>query len=167
MNRLWKIIETENIKVKYRDLRSYKSSLHGLYLLDSSGPLILLDKNIEHNKRLMKCVLAEEIGHYRTAPRTNYLVAYGSYNLQLVMSQDERRALQWATDFLLPDSELCMALEKGHRSCFELAEYFDVTEWFVRMKLGLLKRCFRRTGLKVRGQALFEVELKPCSLSLE
>jgi len=81
-----------------------------------------------------------------------------------MQSQDERKAMQWATDYLIPDVELMKALKVGCRSCFELAEYFDVTEWFMYRKLGLLKMCFRRTGLKVKGRDLFEADMMPCNI---
>lgn len=128
------------------------------------GPTIILGKHLLYSSRLHKCVLAEEIGHYYTAPRTNLLLSNTSANLQTMESQDERRAAQWATDFLIPDRELDKALKAGYRSCFELAEYFDVTEWFIYRKLGLLKMCFRRTGLKVRGRDLFELDMAPCKI---
>lgn len=164
MDNLLKIIEKENIKIRYEDLSHIPERTHGLYIYDNrTGPFIILDNYLKHNRRLHKCVLAEEIGHFITAPRTNLVTAYTSANLKIIQSQDERKAIQWATDFLIPDSKLTTALEAGNRSCFELAEYFDVTEWFMYRKLGLLKMCFRRTGLKVRGKDLFEVAMQPCN----
>lgn len=158
MKKLWEIVERENICVRYQDFCNIPENIQGLYLYHKQiGPLIILDKQIQHSRRLHKCVLAEEIGHFYTSPRTNLLVSYTSVNLQVIESQDERKAIQWATDFLIPDHELIKALEKGYRSCFELAEYFDVTESFMYRKLGLLKMCFRRTGLKVKGRHLFEI----------
>jgi len=162
MEKLWEIIEKENIKVKYRHLSHERETLYGLYLLDDSGPIIILDHSLKTSRRLSRCVLAEEIGHYYTAPRTNFLTAYTSYSTQLTMSKDERKAMMWATDFLIPDRELCKALKSGLRSCYELAEHFDVTEWFMYRKMGFLKMCFRRTGLKVKGRDLFQVEMQLC-----
>lgn len=142
MKRLWEIIEREKIGVKYIDLSHVPENIHGLYFYEKRiGPLIILDTQLKHSRRLHKCVLAEEIGHFYTSPRTNLLVTYTSANLQIVESQDERKALQWGTDFLIPDAELIKALAEGYHSCFELAEYFDVTEWFMYRKLGFLKIC--------------------------
>lgn len=163
MDRLWSIIEKERIAVKYRNLKQEQESLLGLYFYcEMAGPIIILDNSLKDFQRIHKCVLAEEIGHFYTSPRSNYLVAYTSYASQLAMSQDERKAHQWATDFLIPDIELFKAVEDGFRSCYELAERFEVTEWFVHRKMGFLKMCFRRTGLKVRGRELFKVETIPC-----
>ena len=163
MDGLWLITEKENIRCEYRNLLAEQEHLYGLYIFHPVlGPVIILDESLKNHRRLHKCVLAEEIGHYNTAPRSNYLIAYGSYNNKIIMSQDERKALQWATDFLIPDVDLTKAVHSGCRSCFELAEYFDVTEWLVYRKLGFLKMCFRRTGLKVRGKDLFDIQTAPC-----
>ncbi len=165
MDRLWTIVEREKIRIRYEDLSGIPEKPLGLYIYSNIiGPVITLDIGLDHLRRLKKCVLAEEIGHFHTAPRTNMLRAYTSANQRIMQSQDERKAMQWATDFLIPDTELTKALKAGCRSCFELAEYFDVTEWFMYRKLGLLKMCFRRTGLKVRGKDLFETEMLPCDI---
>ena len=165
MKRLWDIVSRENIEVRYKDFSSLPENINGLYIYDQRlGPLIILDKGLHHSHRLHKCVLAEEIGHFYTAARTNLFSVHTSANLQTMEAQDERKATQWATDFLIPDCELVKALESGCRSCFELAEYFDVTEWFMYRKLGLLKMCFRRTGLKVKGRDLFDIGMQPCHI---
>ncbi|WP_068965013.1 ImmA/IrrE family metallo-endopeptidase [Desulfosporosinus sp. BG] len=143
MKKLWDIVIKERIEIRYKDFSSLPENIKGLYIYDQRlGPLIILDKDLHHSYRLHKCVLAEEIGHFYTAARTNLLTVHTSANLQTMEAQDERKAAQWATDFLIPDSELVNALESGCRSCFELAEYFNVTEWFMYRKLGLLKMCF-------------------------
>lgn len=153
MIKLWEIVEKEKIKVKYRDLSEAAERPYGLYIhCAKTGPLIFLDPLLKHSRRMHRCVLAEEIGHFYTTPRTNPLKSYTSANLKIMNSQDERKAMQWAADFLMPDLEVTKAFEVGCRGCFELAEYFDVTEWFVQRKLGFWKMRFRRTGLKVRGK---------------
>lgn len=159
LKRLWDIISKENIKVRYKDFSQLPENIHGLYLYDRRiGPLIVLDKQLLHTHRLHKCVLAEEIGHFYTAARTNLLSVHTSANLQTMEAQDERKAAQWATNFLIPDCELVRALEVGYLSCFELAEHFDVTEWFMYRKLEQLSR----TGLKVKGRDLFDIGVRPC-----
>lgn len=151
MQRLWDIVASENITVRYKDLSRAPEKVHGLYLYGKQlGPLIILDKHIEHSYRLFKCVLAEEIGHYYTNPRTDILTAHTSANLKAMQSQDEKKAMQWATDFLCPNNELEKALKAGCRDCFELAEYFDVTEWFMYRKMDLLETCFRRVEFSVQ-----------------
>jgi len=157
LKKLWDIVIKENIKVRYKDFSQLPENIHGLYLYDPRiGPLIVLDKQLLHAFRLHKCVLAEEIGHFYTAARTNLLSVHTSANLQTMEAQDERKAAQWATDFLIPDCELVRALEAGYLSCFELAEHFDVTEWFIYRKLEQLSR----TGLKIKGRDLFDIDMR-------
>ncbi|KLU61884.1 hypothetical protein CEB3_c18020 [Peptococcaceae bacterium CEB3] len=167
MQELLDIVDREGISLRYDDLSRLPENINGLYMYERRiGPLIVLDRELDRYRRLHRCVLAEEIGHYYTSPRTNLLLSYSSYALQVLEGQSERRAMQWGTDFLIPDAELIKALSEGCRSCFELAEYFDVTESFMYHKLGFLKMCFRRTGLKIRGRDLFDMELQPCHINL-
>lgn len=136
MDKLFNILEKENISVRYRALQEQCSSLYGLYLNDEfAGPIIILDQSLQYSTSWHRSVLAEEIGHYYTTPRTNYLVAYTSYSKNLIMNQDERKALKWATDFLIPDDDLSEAIQEGYKLHFELAELFNVTEWFMHMKV--------------------------------
>lgn len=120
MLKLWEIIEKEKIKIRYRDLLCERDTLYGLYLLAKSGPIIILDNTLSSFRRLCRCVLAEEIGHFYTAPRTNYLIftSCSSCNEKIEISKDERKALMWACDFSIPDAELCKAIKGGLRSCY-------------------------------------------------
>jgi Zn-dependent peptidase ImmA (M78 family) len=131
-------VEAEGITVKYEALSHVPERIYGLYMWSRAlGPLIILDFSLLQRRRLHKCVLAEEVGHHFTAARSNLLVAHTSYRLEVDMGRDERRALRWATEFLVPDKELFRAIEKGYRTIPELAEYFDTTEWFLCRKLDL------------------------------
>ena len=160
MERLWDIVDREKIKVLYDDLSRAPEKIQGLYLYDNRlGPLIILNKGLQSTSRLHKCVFAEEIGHFYTAPRTNLLEVYASANLRTMESQDERNAAKWGTDFLIPDHDLHIAMESGCRSCYELAEYFDVTEWFMYRKLGFFKMHLLRSGIKVKGLDLFNIAM--------
>ena len=76
LTKLWTIIEEEKIKVVYADLLSARETLLGVYFMDKTGPVIILDNTLRSCRRLCKCVLAEEIGHFYTAPRSNFLVAW-------------------------------------------------------------------------------------------
>lgn len=162
MNRLWDIINKEGIEVIYLPLKSTPEELNGLYLCDEGHPIIALDENLPEQTRLFKCVLAEEVGHYMTAAKTNVLTAHIGYRQEIEMSRDERKALMWATDFLIPDGELIQMVNSGLRSCYELAEHFDVTHWFMLRKLTFMRMCFRRTGIKVKGRELYDMTLKNC-----
>lgn len=140
MKKLWRIVEQEKIRVEYEDMSNIPEKPHGLYMYSvKCGPVIVLDTNILSSPRLMKCVFAEEVGHYFTAPRTNMLVAYTSTSQRIIQSQDERKAMKWATDFYMPTEALLKAIKSGCSSHYELSEWFDVTEWFVYRKLELVK----------------------------
>ncbi len=139
MEKLLKIIEEEKIMLKYMDFSVFPEAINGLYLYEPDiGPVIVLGSHLQRSQRLFNCVLAEEIGHFYTVPRGNLLMAYKSGNLKAINSQDEHKAMRWATDFLIPDTELSYALAAGCHSCFDLAEYFNVTEWFMVKKLDLV-----------------------------
>lgn len=137
MDRLWDIVEKERIKIKYKDMSNIPEELSGLYLYDERfGAIIVLDSRLQENYRLHKCVLAHELGHYFTSSRTNILQAHASTDQRIVLSQDERKAHEWATNFLMPNNLFNQAVMEGCQSAYDLAEWFQVTEWFVYRKMG-------------------------------
>ena len=163
LQQLWQMAEDMDIFVTFHALSNRCHGLFGLYI--PKYPAIALDDSLEHNIREQKCVFAEEIGHALTAPRTDIRRVHRCYrrlgecNETIIMAQDERKALAWAADFLIPDVELCQALSEGVRSCYELSEYFGVSEWMVHTKIGCLRTCFRRQGLKVKGKEIFNMQM--------
>jgi Zn-dependent peptidase ImmA (M78 family) len=153
---LWRLVEAEGITVKYEALSHVPEKIYGLYLWSKAlGPLIILDSSLLHRRRLHKCVLAEEVGHHFTTARSNLLVAHTSYRLEVEMGRDERRALQWATEFLVPNEDLFRAIRKGYRSISELAEYFDVTEWFLHRKLELMPWGWQQPSFRQENRELW------------
>jgi hypothetical protein len=68
-------------------------------------------------------------------------------------------AMRWATDYVIPDHKLIYAVDNLKlRSCWELAEYFEVTQPFMWRKLGFLRNCFRATGIKVKNRDIFTIQ---------
>lgn len=160
MDRLWHIVEKEHIKVIYKEMSHIPEKLHGLYMYDKRfGSIIVLGNHLLCYYRLHKCVLGEEIGHFYTSPRTNILTAYASASLKVIMTQDERKALEYATDLLIPSDEFDRAVSEGCQSIYDLAEWFDVTEWFVYRKLEILKTKHREMGIKMKSGDYFKVKL--------
>lgn len=153
LEQLYDITCREGIYCEHTDLHAACPDLHGCYIHDpTGGPVILLDKSLEYNTPLHACVLSEEVGHYFTAPRTDLTRVYHEHreaNMMTKLAQDERKALRWATDFLIPDVELCRALTNGYRKSYELAEYFVVTEWFIKQKLELFRLQLLRMGRRI------------------
>lgn len=76
-----------------------------------------------------KVKLAHELGHCATG------AFYNCYAARELRQKHEQRANRWAYKKLIPEDELAEALRKGYREPWELAEYFDVTEPFLREAL--------------------------------
>ena len=77
--------------------------------------------------------LAHELGHCMTD------AFYRGYSPFERRSKHERRANNWATEQLIPFSELCNAVKDGYRELWELAEYFDVSCAFVEKAIQIHK----------------------------
>lgn len=164
MKQLFNFIESENIYLDFIDLTGRANSkLFGLYLSHPKRPIIVLDVSLylPENRRLYKCVLAEELGHHFCTPRTNVLQMFGSCSIidskdKILQAQDEFKALVWASNILMPDIEMRQAISDGCKTTYDLAEFFDVTEWFVYRKLGIVKAKFREKGFKLRSRDYFK-----------
>ena len=118
MTSLLDIAEFEGIEVHEIEL---PKSIKGLYYDNS----IAISKRLSTNKE-RKCVLAEELGHYFTS-------IGDILNLKIENNRkQEIRARNWAIQKLVPFEELILAHQEGYVNVYELAEYFDVTEDFMR-----------------------------------
>lgn len=166
IDKLWAIIEAEGIDVEYDTLWTPKRPLLGIYLPHKEAPLIGLDVGLlkPENTRLHTCILAEEVGHHITVPRTNIVKVYKNYacNVRFItLAQDERKAYYWATSYLMPIVEVCRALRDGCQTAADLADYFEVTEWFVYRKLGFLKAELKKKGVRIKANELLRLEIVP------
>lgn len=145
---LCELAAAEGIGVKFAFL---PKPLLGLY--DSrprEQPIIILHNNIRINKRLLRCILAEELGHHFTS--SGNLLAFARSDKKAIALKQERLAVWWAVQHLVPLNELIAAVNSGLFFTWELAEHFNVTErfagtgiklYFEKKRKGLLK------GLKV------------------
>ena len=70
--------------------------------------------------------LAHELGHCETG------AFYNRYAARDIRQKYENRANKWAYKKLVPQDELAEACLQGYREPWELAEYFGVTEDFLR-----------------------------------
>lgn len=75
-------------------------------------------------------ILAHEAGHVCTGSTH---AAYSPYDL---VERHETQADRWAIRRLMPYEEVCRAMARGFTEPWSLAEYFCVTEDFVRQALG-------------------------------
>ena len=72
------------------------------------------------------CILAEEIGHYMTS------VGDILDTKDLNNARQELRARAWAYNKLLSFEKVFEAAAKGYTQVYEMAEYLDVNEKFLR-----------------------------------
>ena len=160
MQKIYEIAEKEEIHIAYKNLRR-AGAIQGFYVIDPrAGPLIVLDLSLLSQPKLHRCVAAHELGHHFYPPRINAttIIAfyrsnqYTSYSQkEIIVGQDENRALKWATELLMPSAEVWAALQDGYNTVPLLAEHFNVTEWFVRAKIGFLRQEERDQERKVNG----------------
>lgn len=151
-----------DIRVTYKDLRAQHPDLLGMAQADNRT--VVLDKSLVGSRRKLKCILAEEIGHILFPPRPGHMAYHstefirsdfnGRNNLKVIVAQDERKALDWATGVLIPDVEFWRAVRNGENTLHELAEYFDVEEWFMRIKIGYIRRKARDEGQRLKWRDL-------------
>ena len=100
---------------------------------DMKNKGLYADETVWINKKLptkeKACILAEEIGHYKTT--------VGDILQQEDISdvKQESKARAWAYDKLVPIDELKRAFDAGCRSTYEIAEYLDIDEGFLKESL--------------------------------
>ena len=70
--------------------------------------------------------LAHELGHCETGS------FYNQYSDFDIRKKHENRADKWAIQRLIPQEELEKAMGNGYTEVWQLAEYFNVTEDFIR-----------------------------------
>lgn len=163
LEELLDLAKKESLGPIYRDMASLtENKLLGLYIWDAEAPFILLDQSLNNNYRKHVVTLSEELGHHYSGVRRNFFITDDSHG-RIIMAKDEVQAMRWATDRVIPDAKLIHAVEELKlRSCWELADYFEVTQPFMWRKLGFLRNCFRATGIKVRSRDIYTIKLAPC-----
>ena len=119
---LEKIAEENDIEV----LKIKSDKCRSMSIQTDSGKCYIgIDNN--HMTRAEETVCrAHELGHCETGSFYN---RYSSFDL---ISKHEHRADVWAIKRLVDKSELVSAFEKGITEIWSLAEYFEVTEDFMR-----------------------------------
>lgn len=147
-------------KIRYVNLQKSNPELFAY----TKPPFIYLDASLRDNPRLYKCVLAEEIGHVLYPPRPGHIAFHTTgyihishikkSNINAVVAQDERQALDWATGVLMPDVEFWRAIENGVNTVYELAEYFEVEPWLALHKIRYIRRKARHSGRKLNWRDL-------------
>ncbi len=116
----------DNITVIEKD---FKSKAKGL----CKGNKIGINKVIETSTE-KRCILAEELGHYYTSVG-NILDQQDIPN-----RKQELRARTWAYDECIGLIGIVNAFKAGCQSLYEMAEYLDVTEEFLKDALETYRR---------------------------
>lgn len=86
--------------------------------------VIWINDRLPESRRV--CILAEEIGHYETT------VGDILDQRDLNNARQELRARKWAYNKLLSVGMIIDAASKGHTEVYDMAEYLDVDEEFLR-----------------------------------
>ncbi len=120
------ILEKEGIKLEWMDLKHFA----GVYIKIEDLHIIVLNNNLK-SQREIRLTLLHELGHFFTGTFYKHEMEY------LYIDKCEYKALKWATTFLMPKQEVEKAIKKGIKEVWELAEYFDVPEEWVRFRLNL------------------------------
>ena len=114
---------------KYEELMAKYDNLHieerpmkndGLYADDC----IWINGNIPECRRY--CILAEEIGHYETS--VGDILDQTNTNNR----RQERAARKWAYEEILPVENILFAAQDGHTEIWDMAEYLEVDEAFLK-----------------------------------
>lgn len=123
---LYQNCEENNVDVSYFPMRKTKA-------LAFPEGLIAIDVDKIENTAEEKEVVAHELGHIETGSFYN---AYSSLDIR---AKHEYRAEKHAIKKLVPLDELKEAIKCGIIESWDLAEYFDVTDEFMKKAINYYK----------------------------
>ncbi len=119
-NELYSIADKSGIKIDRFNLPDNRS----LSVSYMDKLFIGLDNNV--NGAEERVCLAHELGHCET------MSFYNIYSPLDIRGKHERRANIWAIKAMVPYTSYMHALQRGIREIYSLAEYFNVTEDFMK-----------------------------------
>lgn len=120
--KLYNLAENKGIKLDFYPMPKNHSAV-----LDLDGKyFIAIDPMVLDSQALERVCLAHELGHCETGS------TYNIYSPLDLRAKHENRATKWAVDTLIPRTDLDAAIKKGYRDICSLAEYFSVTEEFMK-----------------------------------
>lgn len=127
MDDLFRIAKESGVRVEYCSLPLNES----VSAQDPDGDFILMDYGLIASGASERVHLAHELGHCATGS------FYKPYSKLDIRGRHEYRANKWAIHKLVPFCSLNKALKQGATEVWELAEYFNVTEDFIRAAIFL------------------------------
>ena len=93
---------------------------------ESGRCYIGMDYGVLPEESVRRVHLAHELGHCKTG------AFYNRWAAKDVRKKHENRADKWAVNKLIPVDELDQAVADGHTELWDLADYFGVTEDFMK-----------------------------------
>lgn len=149
LDKLYELCEESGIVVETATLMP---SLLGLYTkMKGYPPIITLNKIILGDKKKTLEVFSEELGHHFTTDG-NFIGVLTHYTDRVNLDTMELKALKWACNFLIPDSELVEKL--GYETnLYDLADSLEVPYPMLMSKLDFIKK--GKGYLKVGDKTLF------------
>lgn len=93
---------------------------------ESGRCYIGMDYGILPDETARRVHLAHELGHCKTG------AFYNRWATQDIRQKHEHRADKWAIEKVIPVNKLDDAVAEGHTELWDLADYFGVTEDFMR-----------------------------------
>ena len=96
------------------------------FMAESGSCYIGIDPSIQDGGAQERTHLSHEIGHCETGSFYNRYAAIDS------RQRHENRADKWAIHRIIPVESLDEAVAAGYTEVWQLAEYFDVTEDFIK-----------------------------------
>lgn len=124
---LYRLAESENIPVYCFDLPLTRS----MSVCNNELCAIAMDPFALESTAQEKVLLGHELGHCITGSFYN---RYSDFDIR---AKHEHRADKWAIKKLVPKDELEEAVAHGITEPWDLAEYFDVTEDFIKKAVKL------------------------------
>lgn len=130
VNELYNLAESESVMVAAFTLNKREA----LSTMDSDGQCyIAIDPQKIASAADEKTKLAHELGHCMTGAFYNVYSPFDS------RQRDENHADKWAIKKLISEDELEEAVASGYTEIWELADYFSVTEDFMRKAVSWYK----------------------------
>lgn len=126
LTELHEIAVDDEIDIDYIDCPKSGS----ISMLSSDGKCyIAIDNGVADYEDEEKVRTAHELGHCKTGAFYN---RYSRFNNIL---KQEYKADKWAIEHLMPYREIFYAYKQGITEPWQLAEYFDLPQWFVEKGL--------------------------------
>lgn len=135
MQQMFELADQEGVNIRWYN---FVQPIRGMYWDPIvKPPVIFLDNTLAKNNRLLRCVMAEELGHHFTLDRDCLYRTYYNYRDRLDVSRAEYRALRWAAKHLIPQEKLEKLIRSGIVQKWEIAEAFNVVEELIPYRMAM------------------------------